>query len=279
MIYRITLVIFVCFIIVWIYADHIRAPLIQTTAAITPTVPTPTPLQEGFSEDDAYLKAMSTLGKPNIEKATAVTRNIQFCGSEKTYRVEFSSSLKKLNSGEFLIRFSEKWYDPVAKYEKLNKIDFYIVSADDFQLLYNEGSVSSTLGECKDDLYGLKSFKPLESSVLIAQSDWDAIKGYDAMKLALHDFLKAWAAKNKADLMNLIENPAGFQNLDQILSQQYQYSFTGPLRVLLENDNHEVCAGVDYRVSDSLNKEITTRMSAICQRPNSQNQWKVYMID
>jgi hypothetical protein len=278
MIYRITFVIFICSMFVWIYAEHVRVPLIQTTAAITPTA-SPTPPKEGLNEDEAYLKAMNTLGKPNIEKATAVTRNIQFCGSEKTYQVEFSSSLKKLNSGEFLIRFSEKWYDPVAKYEKLNKIDFYIVSADDFQLLYNEGSVSSTLGECKDDLYGLKSFKPLTSSVLITKSDWDAIKGYDEMKLSLHDFLKAWAAKNKADLMNLMENPAGIQNLDQMLSQQYQYSFTGPLRVLLENDNHEVCAGVDYLVSDSLNKEITTRMSAICQRPNSQNQWKVYMID
>ncbi|NOU65850.1 hypothetical protein GC096_17590 [Paenibacillus sp. LMG 31461] len=250
-------------------------------AKMPPTNMQPLSVQKvTFSENHALNKTIRELGLPNLEKNTARERNVRFCGKEP-YRVEFGVKIQLLEAEKYLVVLSEKWRNEADHQEKLNRIRFYYVSSEIFELMYQDGSIVATIGDCSDDPYGLKSFQPVSPGVFFPQKELDQLSNIGAEKDAILAFVHAWASKNREELAQLVV-PSAMMNemLDRLTNDRYSYAFTGIDGSIMQSEGGEYCMGVDYRVSDSVEKEEREiNNSAICVRPNASGKWNVYMID
>ncbi|OCT15023.1 hypothetical protein A8709_12955 [Paenibacillus pectinilyticus] len=263
--------VFFLIFIVSIWDDHAKMPV----ASIQPlSVPKMT-----FSEERALEKTIRELGLPNVENNTVRERNVNFCGKDR-YAVEFGVKIQPLEAENYLVLISEKWRNDADHQEKLNRIRFYYVSPERFELQYQDGSIAATIGECSDDVYGLKSFQPVSPGVFIPQKDLDQISNLGAKKEAILAFVQAWASRNRGEFAQWMEsNAMTNEMIDTLLDVRYSYAFTGIDGSVMQNNGGEYCMGIDYQRSDSVEKEEREFKSAVCVRPDDRGKWHVYMID
>ncbi|TXK84436.1 hypothetical protein [Paenibacillus sp. N3.4] len=243
-------------------------------------MPSPPRQESEFSEEDVLQKTVKELGLPNLPNNTNTTRNVKFCGKEP-YSVAFEIKVQKADSGNYVVVVSDTWTNDADRQEKLKRIRIYYVSQESFKQLYLDGSLTAAIGECSDDEYGLKSFRPVTSGVFIPKEEVDQMMEHSGGTEATLAFVRAWAAKSREDFMKWSEPSSGMTSMaDTLLDDRFSYAFTGMHGPILQDDQGKLfCLGVKYKVSDSIEKEERHLESAICSRPTSEGKWNVYMID